>query len=199
MIGEMVISKEKFYSGLTLDAFAEGMRENKDKYEETLRGIELSDEQRWRIERANKPLRVMVIVEDWCGDVLRYVPVLRRMSEIVDSWDVRVFYRDANPELIGSYLKDGLHKAIPVIVFMDDNFVEIGYYQERPRQVYEDEAQARQVFAQEHAEQGDAHLAYDDMNPQTKLLYAPYMREYRAARAKTWQGWFIDEVLGIVA
>jgi hypothetical protein len=73
----------------------------------------------------------MVVAEPWSGDVLYYLPVLINMAEKV-GWDVRIFRRDTYPDLILPYLKDGIYHSIPVFVFYDSNFNEIGHWIERP-------------------------------------------------------------------
>jgi hypothetical protein len=73
----------------------------------------------------------MVIAEDWSGDVLYNLPVLFRMATEA-GWNVRIFKRDSHPDLILPYRKDGLYHSIPVFVFFDENFKEIGNWVERP-------------------------------------------------------------------
>lgn len=196
---QAVITNERFLSGLTLGDFVMGMKENRDRFEANLEGVELRPEDEQQIKAVNRPVRVLVIAEDWCGDVLRYLPVLVRMAEKADKWQVRVFYRDANPDLINRWLRDGKHRSIPVIAFFDEDWNELGYYQERPKAVYVEEARAIADFARIHTELSDASLPYAEMSQETKDLYAPYMREFRAARMPEWQELFVDAILGILA
>jgi thiol-disulfide isomerase/thioredoxin len=198
-MGKAVITKERFYSGLTLAEFVAGMKENRDKFEENLRNVELRDEDKARLAQANEPVRVVVIAEDWCGDVLRYLPVLVKMAQRADRWEVRVFYRDANPDLIERWLKDGTHRAIPVVAFFDEDWNELGYYQEKPAAVYAEEAAAIAEFARLHANLPDALSLYNEMSQETKDLYAPFMREFRSKKMRAWQSLFVDEVVGLLS
>jgi hypothetical protein len=188
------MTDERFYSGLTLDEFAAGMKENQEKFATNLLNVDLGPDIEDRLAKIDNPARVVVIVEDWCGDVLRYVPVFVRLAEKTD-WQVRVFYRDENPDLINHWLKDGKHKAIPVIAFFDENWNELGYYQERPAAVYIEEANAIAEFGRLHAELPDASLPYGEMSQSTKELYAPYMLAFRAGRLQDWQSLFVDLML----
>ncbi|MGA7731405.1 MAG: thioredoxin family protein [Chloroflexia bacterium] len=197
-MGKAVITNERFYSGLTLAEFVVGMKENRDKFEENLRNVELRGEDEARLAEANEPLRVVVIAEDWCGDVLRYLPVLVKMAEKAGRWEARVFYRDANPDLMERWLKDGTHRAIPVLAFFDEDWNEIGYYQEKPALVYSEEAAAMAEFARLHPDLPDAGLPYNEMSQETKDLYAPFMREFRSKKMKAWQDLFMDEVVGLL-
>jgi Thioredoxin len=197
-MGKAAITKERFYSGLTLAEFVEGMKENRDKFEENLRNVELKDKDEARLAEANELVRVVVIAEDWCGDVLRYLPVLVKMAQRADRWEVRVFYRDANPDLIERWLKDGTHRAIPVVAFFDEDWNELGYYQEKPAAVYAEEAAAIAEFARLHTNLSDALLPYNEMSQETKDLYAPFMREFRARKMRAWQDLFVGEVVGLL-
>lgn len=197
-MSKAIMSDERYESGLTLDEFAAGMKENQDKFEENYRAATLSDDIEARLAEIDRPVRVLIIAEDWCGDVLRYVPVFKRLAEKA-GWQVRVFYRDANPDLMDHWLKEGKHRAIPVLAFFDNNWNEIGYYQERPPAVYTEEAAAIKQFGNLHAEMPDARLPYAEMSQDTKDLYAPYMRSFRAEQLERWRGIFINEIFNILA
>lgn len=56
---------------------------------------------------------------------------------------MRIFRRDQHPELILPNRKDGLYHSIPVVVFFDADFNEVGCWIERPliaHQVIEEES-----------------------------------------------------------
>ena len=131
--------------------------------------------------------------------MLRYLPMLARMAEIASNWNVRIFYRDRNLDLAERWLKDGIHRAIPVIAFFDENWNELGYYQEKPAQVYKEEAAAIATFATLHPDLPDSSLPYAEMSDTTKQLYAPYMLNFRLSRMSDWQNMFVDEVLSKLA
>lgn len=75
--------------------------------------------------------RIAVVTEDWCGDSLNYTPVLFAIGERLPQIEIRVFPRDSFPEVRDAYLSGGKSK-IPVFVFMDDDFKELGRFIERP-------------------------------------------------------------------
>ncbi|MEO5953399.1 MAG: thioredoxin family protein, partial [Chloroflexia bacterium] len=181
---------------LTLGEFAAGMKENQEKFATNLLNADLGPDIQAKLEGANNSVRAVVIAEDWCGDVLRYIPVLMKLTELTN-WQVRVFYRDQNLDLMDNWLKDGKHKAIPVIAFFDENWNELGYYQEKPASVYIDEANAIAEFGRIHADIPDASLPYADMSQSTKDLYAPYMLSFRAKKLQSWQSLFVDQVLSL--
>jgi hypothetical protein len=77
-------------------------------------------------------LRVAVIAESWSGDVLYNLPPLIALAESLD-WQVRIFRRGENLDLIESYKKDGIYLSIPVFIFYDADFKEIADWVERPQ------------------------------------------------------------------
>jgi hypothetical protein len=183
---------------MTLRQYREGMRLNKELYEERYAGYQVGDENASRVRAltGGRGLNVLVLTEDWCGDSLRYLPALERMVEVVGDWDVRVFYRDRNPDLADRWLKRGLHRAIPVIVFFDRDMCELAYFIEKPAAVYTSDAQARETFANLYPDLFDAHFHHSEMSQSTYDLYVRFMQEYRTASVSRWQELFVDEVLG---
>lgn len=149
------MDREFFLQGETIDAFLGSLSSAREKFLQHLQEVELSAEQRSRLNSMPKGLNVMVVAEEWSGDVLYNLPVLFKMAEEAD-WKVRIFRRDQYPELILPYRKDGLYHSIPVFVFFDENFQEVGRWIERPNaatQVIDEESlKLRRRLREEHKE-----------------------------------------------
>lgn len=78
-----------------------------------------------------RPVHVVAIAEDWCGDVVRHVPVLQRMAEAGTQLKVRYITRQQWPEVFARLLTNG-GEAIPKFVFLNDAFVECGNWGPMP-------------------------------------------------------------------
>lgn len=78
-----------------------------------------------------RPIHVVVFAEDWCGDVVRHVPVLERMAEAAPNLRTRYFSREQAPEAFVRFLTNG-GEAIPKFVFLNDRFVECGNWGPMP-------------------------------------------------------------------
>jgi hypothetical protein len=78
-----------------------------------------------------RPVHAIAIAEDWCGDVVRHVPVLRRMAEEAANVRVRFITREQYPEVFARFLTNG-GEAIPKFVFLNDRFVECGNWGPMP-------------------------------------------------------------------
>lgn len=72
-----------------------------------------------------RPVHVVAIAEDWCGDVVRHVPVLERLAGVGTNLITRYISREAHPEVFARYLTNG-GEAIPKFIFLNHDFVECG-------------------------------------------------------------------------
>jgi hypothetical protein len=150
----MAVTRERFEQGLTYDQFKAGMTRNQERFAANERDEQLSQEDLEAFRRLAQPLNVLVLAEDWCGDVIDNLPILGRLAADTGRLNVRVFLRDQNPDLMDQFLNRGQFRSIPVFAFFDDGFHEIGHFIERPDSVTERRAEARrEVFAQ-HPEFG---------------------------------------------
>ena len=61
------------------------------------------------------------------------MPVVAKLAEAHPELELRVFLRDESPDVMDRYLKRGVHRSIPVIVFFDEAMRELArYVEERP-------------------------------------------------------------------
>lgn len=148
----MAVTAERFAQGLTYDGYKAQMTRNQERFQ--------ANESRLVLEAADlaafkrRPAHVLVLAEDWCGDVIDNLPILGRIAAESGALDLRVFLRDQHLDLIDQYLKEGKYRSIPVFVFFDDDFQEIGRFIERPTSVTERRAQFRQALGEQHPEYG---------------------------------------------
>jgi selT/selW/selH-like putative selenoprotein len=133
----MSISKERFEQGLTYAAYKEQMTRNRERLEGNEQTLALDAADVAFFAQLPQPLNVVVLAEDWCGDVINNLPVLGRLAEASGKLNVRIFLRDQNLDLMDQYLKEGQFRSIPVFVFFDQNFHELGHWIERPARISE--------------------------------------------------------------
>ena len=148
----MTMTRERFDTGLTYDQYKSAMSRNRDRVEENERKVVLDAQATRFFGSLPKPLNVVVLAEDWCGDVIANLPVLGRLAQAAPKLKVRVFYRDQNPDLTERWLNQGKYQSIPVFAFFDEDFREIGHWIERPASVTELRAKKRkEIFAKDPA------------------------------------------------
>ena len=78
-----------------------------------------------------RPVHVVAIAEDWCGDVVRHAPVLQRMAEAGANLKVRIISREQHPEVFVRFLTNG-GEAIPKFIFLSERFIECGSWGPMP-------------------------------------------------------------------
>ena len=125
-----MITRERYEGGATIEQFIAGAESNQDLWRSVYARASVPAE---LAERARQlPARhLLVLAEDWCGDAVNSVPVLARLAEAVPGLDLRILGRDANPDLMDPHLTDGA-RAIPVVMVMDEDFRELGWWGSRP-------------------------------------------------------------------
>ena len=75
--------------------------------------------------------RLLVLLEDWCGDAINTIPMLAALVAQVPQLELRVLERDRNLDLMDRHLSDGA-RAIPVVIVLDEQFQELGWWGSRP-------------------------------------------------------------------
>ena len=179
----MAITRERFETGLTYDQYKAQMTRNRERFEANERAVPLEPEDLESFRRLPRPLNVFVLAEDWCGDVIANLPVLGRIAADSGTLNVRVFPRDQHPDLMDQYLLRGEFKSIPVIVFLDDDFNELGRFVERPASVTELRAQRQRELFEQHPEFGVVGAPIDQLPDDVRVQLAQAVAELREQTA----------------
>jgi hypothetical protein len=74
----------------------------------------------------------LAIVEDWCPDVHRGLPIMAAIAQ-VSGMDLRIFPRDQNLDIMNLYLHQGKFMSIPVFAFFDKDLNPLCHWIERPK------------------------------------------------------------------
>jgi hypothetical protein len=145
-----------------------------------------------------EPLNVLVLAEDWCGDVIANLPILARLAQASGKINLRIFKRDQNLDIMDQYLYQGQFRSIPVFVFFDQAMSEVGRWIERPQIARDEMAEARRRFAAEHADLPDVNKPVPEMADATRQLYMATMSRLRAENAARWTQAVVDEIRAAV-
>lgn len=101
-----------------------------------------------------KKLNILVITEGWCGDAAQSAPVVPELARLFpEKISVRMILRDSDTTLIDQFLTNG-GRAIPIFVFLDENYDLLGHWGPRPAALQEKfmEMKAAQLPFEELAE-----------------------------------------------
>ena len=123
-----------FESAVSFPRFVEDAEANAALWRDTYRLARVPAGAVERLAAVPGQWRLLVIVEDWCGDAVNTVPQLARLVEHVPHVELRVIGRDANPELMDAYVTGG-KRSMPKVILLDEGFVEKGRWGPRPRQL----------------------------------------------------------------
>jgi len=124
------LDEKRFNSGLTWKDYLAQMGDTKARTEENYSKAGLSDDERKFFSGIGQVKHVLMIAENWCGDVHRNSPMIARIVEAIPGAEMRVLLRDQHPDLTECFLNNG-YRSIPIVVFFDKDWNEVGRWIER--------------------------------------------------------------------
>ena len=140
--------RERFEAGLSADRFVASLPDDGRRLAELWALAEV-DASASPFARLRAQLNVVAILEGWCRDSKDATAVLLRLVGGNPAVRPRFFARDEHPKLMAAYRKDGQFDSIPVFLFLDSDFNEIGRYVERPDEVTRMYAAHRELAARQ--------------------------------------------------
>ncbi|MGH7320773.1 MAG: thioredoxin family protein [Candidatus Rokuibacteriota bacterium] len=124
------LDAQRFATGLTWKDYLAQMGDTRARTEDNYQKSGLTDEERQFFSGVDQVRYVLMLAENWCGDVHRNSPLIARITEAMPNCELRVFFRDQNLDLTNAFLNNG-YQSIPVVVFFDKDWNEIGRWIER--------------------------------------------------------------------
>jgi hypothetical protein len=187
---QSVVTLERFSQGMTYDEYVASIERNQKRFEENYAGTEISAADAAKLKelvaRPNGPAKMLVLGEDWCPDVFRGMPVLKRIAE-ASGMEMRVFPRDQHKDIMAEFLFNGEFESIPVAVFYTRDHDRIFHWIERPAK---------------------ANAEMKDLAPMYARLRKPDMTEEERAAARQeyidfqngpiWGGWRQETIREII-
>jgi hypothetical protein len=143
---------------MTYDAYKAQMTRNREQVDQNEKDLALKPEDVQAIRSLSRPMNVVALAEDWCGDVIANLPVLGRLAqESNGKLNVRIHLRDQEPgsKIMDEHLNKGQYKSIPTLVFLDGDFNEVGVWVERPDSVTKLREEKRLALYAQHPEWGE--------------------------------------------
>lgn len=125
------LDEARWNAALTLAEYIAAPIENHELWRTTTRLARLSDEHAARVRRVDARSRLLVLLEDWCGDAMYTVPFAQAIADTNPLVELRVLARDANADLMSAHLtRDS--RSIPVVMRFDAGGIETGWWGPRP-------------------------------------------------------------------
>lgn len=174
-----VINSERYSQGFTYEGYLAQMPSNRERFQEHDSAFNLSKEDAEGFREIVKRLggvNAIAILEDWCPDAHRGLPVLAKIAS-ASGMELRVFYRDKNPDIMNLYLKEGKFQSIPVFAFLDKNWHPLCHWIERPEA-------ATRFMAQLSAELAKKQLTEEESRQERRKQSGPMAGQWRQETVK---------------
>jgi thioredoxin family protein len=143
---------------MTYDAYKAQMTRNREQFEQNEKDLQLTPEDAQALSNLPQRVSVLALAEDWCGDVIANLPIVGRLAEASGGkLNLRILLRDQQPgeQVMNEHLNKGQYKSIPTVIFLDEDFKEVGVWVERPQSVTKLREEKRQALYAAHPEWGD--------------------------------------------
>ncbi|SDT16370.1 Thioredoxin [Paenibacillaceae bacterium GAS479] len=135
----------KLNKGISAQQFREGMTKNQEAFDSWGEQFQWSNEEdREFFEQLNNrnDLRVLILMAEWCGDVVRNIPVVFRAFEN-SGVPVEVLIMEEHLDTMDEFLTMG-GRAVPVVIVADTGGHVLGTWGPRPKHVQEAMTQFKQ-------------------------------------------------------
>ena len=183
-----VVTPERFNEGISYADYIGQINVNKARFEQYYNNFTVTPEEtsalRALAQADGGPTKMLVLGEDWCGDVVRGLPVLARLAEAAQ-FEMKMFPRDQHHDIMNEFLKNGEWMSIPTAVFYTKDHRYICHWIERP------EVADREMVGIEDAIRAE--------NPD--ITDQEFGRERRArtgAKAEDWQRASVVEIIELI-
>lgn len=116
---------EIFAAGKDFEAWLDAAEspEKAARMREEAETLPLVEEAEEFLKELTRDVNVVAFAEDWCGDVVRHVPVLERIARACPRLHVRYLAREDRPDVFVRFLTNG-GEAIPKFVFLSEAWTE---------------------------------------------------------------------------
>lgn len=132
-----LITQARYEGAATFAEYLASVVKNREWWHDGYRVASVSEEHSARANALSTPWKLVVLSEDWCGDAVNIVPYLARFVESAPAkLELRLLGRDANNDVMTAHLT-GKSRAIPILIALDQRFVEHGWWGPRPRALQE--------------------------------------------------------------
>ncbi len=180
-----VVTPQRFDEGFRYADYMAQINVNKDRMDGYYEKFKVTPENEASLKELaanpNGPTKMLVLGEDWCGDVVRGLPVLARMAEAA-GWDMRIFPRDQHHDIMNEFLKNGQWMSIPTAVFYTSDHRYILHWIERPEVADREQQEIEAAIRAENPDISDQDFGRE-------------RRARTAAKAEEWQQATVEDII----
>ena len=129
--------KDRYLAALDFSSYVRSVEKNKLLWHAIYNRAAISPEILEEARMIPGTWHLLALSADWCGDAVNSIPVLARLAEEVSAFELRVLSVEENPDLLDSHLTNGRSRSIPIVLLLDNDFQEHGWWGPRPRPLQE--------------------------------------------------------------
>lgn len=145
-----VMSAGKFAEGLTWQEYIDSIQANKETFIRNYETFTVPAEEAAFFQAFNQRkgggVKMVILGEDWCSDVVRGLPIAVRLAE-ASGLECKIFPKDHHLDLMGEFLWRHEFQSLPVIIFYTKDWKELGHWIERPAIGYKQQAELTDAIA----------------------------------------------------
>ena len=128
--------REEFGKALAYGDYIDASpEEHRSKWQAMAPQIALPDEGRKVVETFTRKLNVLCLSGVWCGDCVRQGPMLEAIAGVNDAVDLRFVEKEDGTTIADELRINGAAK-VPMVVFLSEDFFELGRFGDRLLTVY---------------------------------------------------------------
>lgn len=130
--------KNYWQKSLDLESYEKMLGENLALHQRHFEKYQLLEADKQNISKL-EAINILVITEPFCGDSLALLPIVSKLVDCNDKWQMKIILRDKHPALIDQFLTNG-GRAIPIFLFLDSQFNLLFSWGPRPeaaREIFE--------------------------------------------------------------
>ncbi|MFT4415238.1 thioredoxin family protein [Fredinandcohnia humi] len=126
--------KSWFEKGMNQYEYIHNMQVHKENLLKVYNQFTLTDTDKEFLQALqDKEIKAVILTADWCGDAMVNLPILMRLADEA-LLETRYLIRDENLELMDQYLTNGTARSIPIIIFLNKEYEEIGKWGPRSKE-----------------------------------------------------------------
>lgn len=132
-----LVTRERYEGALTFAQHIDMALKNREWWHSAYRVARVDSDLNARARSLSRRWYLVALSEDWCGDAVNVLPYVARLVELSpDTLELRVLNRDANLDIMNAHMT-GHSRAIPIILALDSDFTEHGWWGPRPAELQE--------------------------------------------------------------
>jgi hypothetical protein len=171
-----------YRQGMSFRQFIDQAKTNKELMLSNYDACDVTLEELDAIRRLDHPVDVIVLAQDWCGDVASNLPLFAKIEQLTGKLKLHILNRDPdNWDIAEAYpAKDGKTR-IPTYIFFNHKGEQLGVFIERPEEITAMIPAWRQRFWEQHPQWNWDGRSLDAIGEEGVAAWRAFMMAQRQA------------------